>query len=162
MAVTLSIMLSHTTMTAWSKRTVEIRVTSLKRNGFGTNGSLGFSSACHSLLEPLGASSFTCTLKPPTGKTTSSTPLPQVTVALKLLRKELGASFQLGKPAPLRAVVMVGASGTRSQRLGTFHWHVAGLWPLEYFGIFLSVAQYCALTLKNVFHMNFLVENINK
>ena len=35
----------------------------------------------------------------------------------------------------------------------------AGLWPLEYF---LSVAQYRALTLKNVFYMNFLVENINK
>ena len=136
MAVTLSIMLSHTTMTAWSKRTVEIRVTSLKRNGFGTNGSLGFSSACHSLLEPLGASSFTCTLKPPTGKTTSSTPLPQVTVALKLLRKELGASFQLGNLLLSGLWSWWGpqVQGPKDWGLSIGMWLACGRWNiLEYF-----------------------------
>ena len=81
-------------------------------------------------------------------KTTLSTTLPQVTVALKLLRKELGASFQLGKPAPLRAVVMVGAPGTRSQRRGPFHWHVGWLVAV---GIFFVCSTIPCTDLKECF-----------
>lgn len=53
----------------------------------------------------------------------------------------------------------MGALVLRPQGLESYCWHV-GL--LAAAGIFSSAAQYSALTLKDVFYMNFLIGNINK
>lgn len=125
---------------------------------FPTNRSLFSSSTCRSWLEPSGTCSFAGTEKPLPRKGPCR-PVPLLSpVSPKPPRKEAGHLLAAKKADSSQDEY--GALVSRPQGPETLCWHV-GL--LVAAGIsFLSAAQCGALTLKDVFYMNFLVENINK